>query len=325
VDALDAYLWEESRQQGEAYVRVRVRNSDDYERLYKLLRIGEDGSIEIPDGPLRQVVREGGRLLLDARKTDPVSIEQYNPLYDEEPFLGEDKASRKLQVYVAIPPDQVGDYANTLFSRSLVLGEDDPVFGQALVRYKDPVEALRENELEEDADLPDEAIVLDLMQGPLYEEMLLGKATANEETGKPEYWESGRKVGDWFYGVLVQAVEEGKPFVIHGARWADENFLDLIRQIDTKKQIYVNGELVTLPPDFEIIFQKKDYSKGVTKKLSRPGAHKLDEHERLWIVNDTTKDFLFSRTYVNDAGQLVEGPGILGMTEGQHRIRTDCG
>jgi len=59
VDALDAYLWEESRQQGEAYVRVRVRNSDDYERLYKLLRIGEDGSIEIPSPPKQQPLHHG--------------------------------------------------------------------------------------------------------------------------------------------------------------------------------------------------------------------------------------------------------------------------
>ncbi|MSR77457.1 MAG: hypothetical protein EXS63_04440 [Candidatus Omnitrophica bacterium] len=304
VSKLDRILLRNSA--GKLYVHFRIKNEEDRVALENLVKIDNTkGTLSREDGLLLQVIKQGGVLFLDATGADPKKLEPFNSLFDDLPFYGtrKNRAHLELQVFVAVPSEEFENYANTVYSRSLVVDETELELSQP---QQDVFDHKKDTILKEDANLKDTEVV-DLKKMSNYEEVLVERISLQG--------------GKWHHaeGALVKAVRAGKKrLVLQGPR-DDSDFRYFLDQILIKRVIWVNGERFEIPTDFDIEFQEKDYSKiNPSKKIYPPGTLSSKE-DFTWLIHKGNTTHLLRQTSVNsNKHQLEERPGLL---ETAKRIR----
>ena len=308
TNVLDAYLFDKAKQDSVKYVRVTLQTQQDLDRLAKLIKV-EDGSFGSIDGPLYDVIRNGGILLLDFANSDPKLIGGFHSLFDPDPFYKDIKGiSPDLQVVAAMKNEKMGafdaagflDLDTTARSRFFLTDRVDGL------GYTDPLSKISVfNEEEHKA-----SIEIELDSAFDFERRLLGG---------PEFDQKGNIISK--QGLLHQAIEEnnkrvaqGKdtlPILIKGDCWNNQKFLIFMRQLMLRGEYFYNSELIEIPDNFTVVRSSLDYSQGIENKEFVAGQTETDQD--VYVINAKTQDVLFGRRYITEDGtrKNAQLPGVL--------------
>ena len=292
AESADAALLEEARKRNQKYLRVTLRRQEDLERLMRIRHI-PDGTpfTEVPpplEGPLFEILRQGGILLIDYAGSDPKLVEGFDPLFDPEPYFEKIKdISKELHIVGVMPEDQFDGHSVSFYTRSLRVRDHPAPAGP------DPIESIQSRAPPEDFD----GIRVDLFRA---------LETRNEIIGRLVLDEKG-SIRVLRKGAVLRALEEGKPLLIRGGDWKQSDLAHLIRQALVTGWIFFNGEWAEVPEDFaqRIYTEEVDYSQGVRDKTI-VSSEESRSQEPLWVINRDTQDILFERTRVGGSG-----PGLL--------------
>ncbi len=314
MDALDFELHNLAKQRSSKenrdvpYLRVRLRDDRHRIEVQYLATVQPDGTRVPQMGLIERVVRGGGILFFDTEGADARALEQFNALFDAKPFLGSSAtpADPRLQVFVGIHPKEADHFSITVYSRALQT--DDQSTGLDTGAFHSEFDRLMQdhNQLREDAVLGPNDAVIDLMKRSDFQDILVEHIGINGQ-------------GEWEYqeGPLVKAMNGKKRLVIQGPR-NDPDFRYFIDQILVYRTLIVNGQVIQVPPDFEIVFQQKDYSRLSEPKTIHLG-HALEGD--VWMINQVTKDILFQRVEIDArTNRLRPLPGILAQKNVKIRI-----
>lgn len=286
ADVIDAQLFEEAKQTGQSYLRVRLKDQTDLDRLTTTVR-AQNGDLTTKEGRLIEIVKGGGILFIDYNGSDPKLVEGFNSLFDPLPYYGSHKASPKLKVVGAISSRHLKTYPVSFYSRFRKIVSMRLQLENVVDAVRAPPSGIQSVEVE-------------LFESPLIRQTLIGNYYLDEE-GHVKFEK----------GALVKAVETGKPLVIRGGNWNDPQLLDFLRQIIVKEEIEVNGETLTLPLDFQIYRVSGDYEKREIKNKRIVLSGEIKSDENVWVVNRENQDVLLSRTEITADGKLVQRPGLL--------------
>ncbi|MCX5714594.1 MAG: hypothetical protein NT033_07310, partial [Candidatus Omnitrophica bacterium] len=298
-DAVDQALSLEAKKRNVRYLRLTLNDQKDLDRVMSRLKVS-DGKHEILPGILPEIIQNGGILFIDYRGSKPQLIEQFNSLFDKEPYFGNLKASPDLIIAGAISEEQYLNSDSTFRSRfkaTISLTDGDSPGYQDLAAYI------------KEAPAGTEGIEIDLFGSPNFEDELLGRYYLDEA--------GNIQVKD---GSFIQAIRQARPLIIKGDNWGNPSFLFFIRQVLLHRKVEFNGETLDLPEGFTIFRAASNYRAGVTlKRIISPIEQSLQE-EPLWLINPQTQDMLFSRTHVTAEGKLAQLPGILERQKVRLRI-----
>lgn len=284
VDALDAALAGESGRTGAPYIRLTIHNQEDLDTLMTRVRITAEGRLHVRPGALPELLTgetDNAILLLDFSGSASHLIEQFNSLFNDEPYFGEYKLPDRgahVRIIGAVSEQQYLQSDSTFRSRFKRVD-------RVQIVYRDPVLDIRTA----DDDTP--AVVVDTYGSPLFRDRLLGGLDGTE-------------------GAIAEAIRRNIPLVLEGASWETKELVYFIRQLLLRRVVELNGETVALPADFQILRRDRDYGKGVSgKRIVAAGEGDLSGADA-WIINEENQDILQSRTKV-EGGSLKRLPGIL--------------
>jgi len=309
VDAIDQRLRGLASNQGKAYLRLTLRDQTDLDRLMKEVAVDRQGNFLVTDGPLVQLIEGGGILLIDYTGSNPKLVEGFNSLFDKNPyFQGAEFVSRELNVVGVMRDDQFQDFSVPFYSRFQLTSE-------VSVDFEDPIEGIRERAPPEELFIEGEfqGERLELFEAPKVRDSLLGNYSLDEE-GVLVVQE----------GALIRALRKGNPLLIQGADWAYSDVAHLLRQIILSRKVRFNGETIYIPEDFEkhIYVLPGRYQENIKQKnIMLPSESQLDAP--LWVVNQSNQDSFFSRTQINESGQMIQQEGLLSYPNLRLKITRD--
>jgi hypothetical protein len=295
IEAIDQELKLKADKEGRKYLRITVKNENQMNQLLNRAHINQDGKVSLREGPLKQILKEGGVLLIDYSGSNSLFIEQFNSLFDSQPSFGNDKVSEKLSVLgVAgskkdIPNTSIASRSRTGYMKAH--------------EYTDPVHSIAE------APQGTGIRTIGLFGNPNFRYKLLGRPYINTK---------GKFSID--KGPLVEAATNGLPIIISGDSWENPEFLQFIRSIILHRSIEFNGHNIPVAEGFNIYRQNVDYRQGISNKKIISPAENIESSRQAWIVNSQTQDMLFSVPKVTDDGKLVETEGLLSSEKLRLRV-----
>jgi len=286
-DAIDEMLFYKF---GSRYTRVTLRHQEDLDYLVSQTRI-ENGGVETSEGPLMKIIREGGVLLIDYAGSDPKLVDSLNKLLDvrNASYRGVTVHADLRVLGVVSDPIHTFDtpfkrrYANKKLRLEDLAYEDPFHDGE---RFKAP-EGLS-------------AVFADLDESPEVERVLLGE-THFDEQGRLTIDEAPP---------LVRAVQSGQPLIIRGASlYRNSELARFLRQLLLRREYRYNGRTEKLPEDFKVYLDEGNYGQEMPQE--KTFVPDFDFHDTVYVLNNSTSDQLFTKTYANESGLLAQEPGLL--------------
>lgn len=298
ADRIDVFLSEESQKTEKTYLRLVLQDDEDLDRLLTQIRVHPDGQYEKADGPLLDLLRNGGILFIDYNNSDPKIVESFNSIFDKNPYFRRSvpRVSPDLVVIGAMNKNRFARHPASFFSRF------KRIVSLPTERWKRPIDYIRRAPEGLDAE------VVEMHESPFVHELLV----ENYRLGS-----NGRIQFDRLPGGLIRAIRAGKPLVIKGADWNELRLRHFIHSVILQGQIVFNGETIPVPRDFAIYYQDGEYGKHplVNKRIL---AVNESGGGLLHIINRETVDTLFTQTRVAEP-YLTQQIGLLG--NGPVRIR----
>ncbi|MCK5242754.1 AAA family ATPase [bacterium] len=285
VDALDDALAFNARQSGQKYIRLTIHNQEELDALMTSVHLDTDGKPHVSPGALPELLQseKTATLLLDFTGSASHLIEQFNSLFNDEPYFEKYKVpgnGENLRIIGAISEKQYMKSDSTFRSRFKVTD-------RVKIKHKDIIDNIKE------APSGIEAVAVDTFGSPLFKEKLVRSIV---KTGR--------------YNEQEGRIEKGLPLVLEGDTWKNEAAVYFIRQLLLRRTIEFNGKTIAIPEDFKIYRKAKNYQEGVdNKSIVALGEGKLKDAET-WVINEENKDILFSRIKVT-GDKLERLPGLL--------------
>lgn len=306
VLALDAYLFKKAKDDGSNYVYVSLRSQQQLDALSKLIKVN-DGDYELLDGPVYNVIINGGVLLLDYDNSHPALIEGFNSLFDENPFYKDiENVSPDLKVVAAMKEEKKSatdsngflDLDTTARSRFILSEKISQDYTSSLNSIK-----------QLDTDTAQETIDIYLDSAPDFDSVLLG--SADFATDGTIIFNEGKLLNAIIENVeRLENNEEPLPIVIKGDCWENTEFLKFMQQLMQKREFYVNGDLKQIPQEIEFLKADYDYADNINdKQFVVLGS--LDNSDEAYLINKKTQDILFGRRYITTDNKNAQLPGLL--------------
>ncbi len=299
VEALDVRLREIVAANGNIpYLRLTLRDDTDLDDLLNPARV-INGRFGEAKSPLLQLIERGGVLFLDYTNSDPKTVAGFNQLFGDSPeYLGV-KASPSLRIVGAVREDQLREFSVDFYSRSLT-GEF-----QADADYADPLEGLSQ---------VDDPEAFNGLRAELFESDDIDIKDALVARYRLLPNGSVR----WEEGALVRAMREGRPLLIQGGVWRDEQGIPntrlshMVRQALLNGGILSNGKWVAAREGFSVHWAEGGYGRrALENKRVVPAGETAWPAERAWVLNRETQHQLFEFTRIDSQGTLSQGAGLL--------------
>lgn len=306
IAAIDSYLYNKTKKEKTNYAFVSLRSQQQLDALSKLIKV-ENGDYRLIDGPVYDVIKNGGVLLLDYDNSHPTLIEGFNSLFDKNPFYKDiENVSPQLKVLAAMKEQKKShldsngflDLDSTARSRFFVSDKVD-------LTYIDPLSLIETINTTSRID----SIDIQLDSAPDFENVLIGSADFTADGGVV-----------FKQGKLVNAILENMsrlnnnqqvlPIAIKGDCWENTEFQNFLRQLIVKRKFYSNGELRKLPKEITFLKSYYDYSKGVENKEFKPSGTLANSNES-YLINKKTQDILFGRRSITPTNKNAQLPGLL--------------
>ena len=296
VDALDARLREHARSLNRDYLRLTLRDESDLARLMTCV-IVRDGEMTRIKGPLPLIIEKGGVLFIDYTNSDPKLVEQFNSLFDSQPYYKDSVVAPSLTIIGGINDRQVKDFPGSFYSR---FGNAKGMTGSGMVSvdlpFRDPLTGIREFE---EGVVGEEIDIFESTDLHKIRNALVGRYLIDDHGGIKA-----------IAGGLIRAIKAGRALILRGGNWQDKSLPQILRQILLEKQVDFNGETVTIPDDFVIYRKDGTFGSGIVGKTLVMPEESIQAGD-VWVINSQTQDILSGIKFVTPDGLLAVHDSLL--------------
>lgn len=275
--------YQERKEETEKKEVFYLESVEDIFENFELTKSEDKGKFSIISGPLKNIISQGGILVINWGRFKSEEIRSYKSILDKDPtFL---QISVQCQVISLIPNETI--QCETLFSRSKKFSWPNHISFP-----ENPCPLQIEEQIEEKhfatIDLFDDA--------DSYQNILLGAISLKD---------------GFTPGALIHAINTGKTTLhIYDAPLHNANFQAFMTRLLTQRIFYSNGEKIELPSDFTIRFLQASY-KTRPEKLQPLPSNKFDfkkeEYDVFYLNTDTLLELQTRNIIENEEYQSIPG------------------
>jgi WD40 repeat protein len=297
ADSLHAALLTYGRETGQKFIRVALQDENDISRLKRELLATSSGDYRIVDGPLAEIITNGGILLIDYNGSDPVQAERLNSLLDAvRSFEGLRTVSPGLRIVGVMSATGIRQYTGAARERlSETSAPLQPLGEEFTTSHITSGEAERL--------ISEGALTVDFFEMPEWQAILTGEVRATAQGGEVKF--------EVIEGALLNAQKQGKPLIIRGPLKNDPRLERFLLDVSLRGSVRLNGEERDVS-GVKIHVQDFDYTSSATKKIQSAGVVFAGQAEYIHAWNQNT---LITRSRIDKDGNYISGAGLLSSSD----------
>lgn len=245
------------------------------------------------DGPLADLIKKGGTLVVNWSTFTSTEIASYKSILDSEPTLLGESVTKNLTVI-----GLAGGNADTC---SAFLSRCTPYILHADFFGKQP---------RQKAASAEGAEVVDLFKRTDWREHLLGKIILKGNSITLEE------------GPLVKAIRENRPLIIHNAPENDKDFELILHRVRDERKLLYNGELLQVPDDVSIEISSISHADALTNVHVHTEDKRIAEQDQRNPVYLGLHNFheCFEQLKIDDKGKAHILPGYLDIYDPNQHV-----
>lgn len=270
---------------------IYIHSPEDFSRYLKPYYL-EQGQRKQKDGPLKDVITNGGVIVINWSNFTPSEMASYKSILDANPTLLGIEVSKETTV---IGITKKISRSPAVLSRCQRFILDDDFFKQAKVSSQ-PI----------DQTIP---IEVDLFNRPNWKEDLFGKIIFKDDQILFED------------GPLLQAIEQNRPLVINNPPQNNDDFTLLLHRLTVERKIFHNGKLYEVPEKLTVKLDSKTHTNSLFPYVSLVKATPYNR-KRVYIGMHNLND-CFEQLHFDSAKKAHTLPGLFNEHEDSVFYLTD--